>query len=121
MAYHRDQVAVPARLRPQHAESVLGIMEGDALDQPGQDLSVRGLWLPGSAGLHDVPGAGAVGISFTGRARSSAPARPRNLYGTTQENSDPRPSWRAIQPSCRPRPVIRRIPVRQGPCHGCQP
>ena len=71
--------------------------------------------LPGSAGLHDVPSAGAVSSSFTGRPRSLAAARTRNMYGTTQQNSDPPPSCRAIQPSCRPRPFIRCIPVRQGP------
>ena len=31
-------------------------------------------------------------------------------------HTDPPPLCRAIEPSCRPRPVIRRIPVRQGPC-----
>ena len=116
VADHRHQVAMPPRLRPEHAESVLGIVEGDALDQPGQDLPVRGLWMLAGAGFHDVPGAGAVSSSFTGRAPSPAPARFRNLYGRTQGNSDPPPSWRAIQPSCRPRHVIRRIPVRQDPC-----
>ena len=67
VADHRHQVAMPPRLRPEHAESVLGIVEGDALDQPGQDLPVRGLWMLAGAGFHDVPGAGAVSSSFTGR------------------------------------------------------
>ena len=40
----------------------------------------------------------------------------RPTPGTTQANADPPASCRAIQPSCRPRSVIRRIPVRQGTC-----
>ncbi len=36
-----DEIAVPARLDAEHAEAVLGIVEGDALDRPGQDLPVR--------------------------------------------------------------------------------
>jgi hypothetical protein len=36
--HHRDQIALPAGLDPQHAEAVLGIVVGDALDQPGQRL-----------------------------------------------------------------------------------
>ena len=65
MADDRDQVAMPPRLGPQDAESVLEIVEGDALDQTGQDLPVRGLWMLAGAGFHDVPSAGAVSSSFT--------------------------------------------------------
>ncbi len=43
------------RLDPQDAEAVLRIVEGDALDRPGQDLPVRRSPLPAGAGLHDVP------------------------------------------------------------------
>ena len=39
-----DQVALAARLDPQHAEAVLGVVEGDPLDQPGQGL---GRWARG--------------------------------------------------------------------------
>ena len=60
---------------PEHAEAVLGVVEGDALDQPGQDLAVRDLRLPDGAGFHDILAAGAVGIYFAGRTRSPAPAR----------------------------------------------
>jgi hypothetical protein len=42
VAYHRHEVAVPARLRPQHAEAVLRIVKGDALDEarPGLPRSM---------------------------------------------------------------------------------
>jgi hypothetical protein len=30
------QIAMPARLRPEHAEAVLGVVEGDALDEAGE-------------------------------------------------------------------------------------
>src|SRR5215469_6061134 len=35
---HGDQVALTAGFDPQHAEAVLVVVEGDALDQAGQDL-----------------------------------------------------------------------------------
>ena len=41
VAHHGDQIAVPARLGPQDAEAAVGAVEGDALDQAGQDLPVR--------------------------------------------------------------------------------
>ena len=75
MADHGHQVTMPPRLRPQDAEAVLQVVEGDALDQTGQDLPVRGLWMLAGAGFHDVPSAGAVSSSFTKancRARSAA-------------------------------------------------
>jgi hypothetical protein len=40
VADDRDEVAVTARLHPDHAESVLGVLVGDALNQPGKDLPV---------------------------------------------------------------------------------
>ena len=36
-----DQVALAAGFDAQHAEPVLFVMEGDALDEPGQDLGWR--------------------------------------------------------------------------------
>ena len=41
VAHDRDQVAMAPRLDPQNAEPVVRVVEGDALDQPGQDLPVR--------------------------------------------------------------------------------
>ena len=79
MADHGHQVAMPPRLRPQDAEAVLQVVEGDALDQTGQDLPVRGLWMLAGAGFHDVPSAGAVSNSFTRsncRARAAAALSP---------------------------------------------
>ena len=36
MANDRDQVAMAARLDPQNAEAVLGVVVGDTLDEAGQ-------------------------------------------------------------------------------------
>jgi hypothetical protein len=38
MPHHRHHVAVTARLGAQHAEAVLGVVVGDALDQARQDF-----------------------------------------------------------------------------------
>ena len=74
VADNRDQVAMPPRPGPQHAEAVLGIVEGDALDQPGQDLPVRGLLTPAGGSFHDVPSAGAVSSSLTSSKRRALAA-----------------------------------------------
>ena len=42
VAHDGHEVAVPARLDPQHAEAVLRVVKGDALDEAGQHLLVRG-------------------------------------------------------------------------------
>src|SRR5262249_22226548 len=42
-----DQVALATGFDAQHAEPVLFVMEGDALDEPGQDLG----WRAGGSGL----------------------------------------------------------------------
>ena len=60
MAYHSDQVAMAPRLDPQNAEPVVWIVEGDALDQPSQDLAVGRSRAPLVARLHDVLRAGAL-------------------------------------------------------------
>ena len=36
MADDGHQIAMAARFRPDHAEAVLGIVEGDALDEAGE-------------------------------------------------------------------------------------
>ena len=74
VADHSDQVAMSPRSGSQHAEAVLRIMEGDALDQPRQDLPVRDLLQPAGAGLHDVPSAGAVSSSLTNSKRRASAA-----------------------------------------------
>ena len=38
MAHHGDQLPVAARLHPQHAKAVAGIVKRDALDRSGQHL-----------------------------------------------------------------------------------
>jgi hypothetical protein len=40
MADDGDQVPMPARLRSQNAEAVLGVVEGDPLDEAGEHLTV---------------------------------------------------------------------------------
>ena len=75
MAHDRDQVAMPPRLGPKDAEAVLRVVEGDALDEAGEDLAIREPGLPRGAPRHDVPSTGAVSSSFTNsncRARSAA-------------------------------------------------
>ena len=41
LADHRHQVALTARLRPENAEAVLFVVEGDPLDEAGQDFLRR--------------------------------------------------------------------------------
>ena len=75
MAHDRDQVTMPPRLGAKDAEAALRVVEGDALDEAGEDLAIRGPGLPPGAARHDVPSAGAVSSSFTNsncRARSAA-------------------------------------------------
>jgi hypothetical protein len=45
MANDRDEIAVASCLHPDYAEAVLGVLVGDALNQPGKHLSVGWLWL----------------------------------------------------------------------------
>jgi hypothetical protein len=40
MSYNGDEVTVAPRLDPNDAKSVLGVLVGDALDQPRQNLSI---------------------------------------------------------------------------------
>ena len=56
VANNGDEIAVPPRLDPNDAKTVVGILVGDALNQPGQHLSLR--WL--RFRLHDVRRAGLV-------------------------------------------------------------
>jgi hypothetical protein len=44
MAYDRDEVVLAPRLDAQDAEAVLGIVEGDPLDQTTQRLGVGDSW-----------------------------------------------------------------------------
>ena len=56
MANDRDEIAVTTRLHPDDAKAVLGVLVGDALDQPGQHLPIGWLWLR----LHDAHRSGLV-------------------------------------------------------------
>jgi hypothetical protein len=40
MSHYSDEVAVAARLDPNDAKAVLGILVSDALDQPRQNFSI---------------------------------------------------------------------------------
>ena len=103
-------VAMAARPGSQHAEAVLGIMEGDALDRTGQDLPIRRSRLSAGAGLHDVPSAGAVGTSFTGPN-----CRPRTAAALPSAKS--RSSSSTTAPSCRRRPVGAKCAVISSGVH----
>ena len=41
VAHDGDQIAVAARLRPEHAEAVLGVVEGDPLDEACENFLGR--------------------------------------------------------------------------------
>ena len=41
MADHGHQITVPPRLRPKNAKAVLGVVEGDPLNQAGEHLLGR--------------------------------------------------------------------------------
>ncbi len=45
MADNGDQLAVAARLHPQHAEAVLGVVERHPLDEASEDLAIGCLTL----------------------------------------------------------------------------
>jgi hypothetical protein len=49
VANDRDEIAVTARLDPNDAKAIVGILVGDALNQPGQHFPIGWLWLR----LHD--------------------------------------------------------------------
>jgi hypothetical protein len=56
MANDCDEIAVTPRLHPDNAEAVLGVLVGDALNQPRERLPVGWLWLR----LHDAHRTGLV-------------------------------------------------------------
>ena len=73
MADHGNQVAMTARPGPQHAEAVLRIVKGDALDRPGQDLPVRRSRLPAGRRVSRRPERRrAVGSSLTNLKRRAS-------------------------------------------------
>ena len=49
-----DQLAVAARLDPEHAKAVFGVMESDALDEAGQNLAGRSFLLGLRRSIHEV-------------------------------------------------------------------
>ncbi len=51
MADNGHDITMPARLGPQNAKAILGIIVRDALDQPRQHLSIGWIGLH----LHDAP------------------------------------------------------------------
>ena len=42
MGDNSDEIALAPRFNPQHAKPVLGIVECDAINQPGQEIGRRG-------------------------------------------------------------------------------
>ena len=76
MADDGHQIAVAARLRPENAEAVLGVVEGDPLDEAGEHF--LGRWF--KIGLHTDRRI----IRFVSwRATSVEPPRRRNHDGRT--------------------------------------
>jgi hypothetical protein len=54
VADDRDQIALVARLHPQHAEAALVVVEGDPFDQPGEVLAFECCgWSAGARMFHD--------------------------------------------------------------------
>ena len=93
-ADHGDQVALPAHLDPQHAEAVLGVVEGDPFDQPGQGLALRRGGQPRTT-LDRARGALRLARSAPG-ARESAERR------------------RSVPPSCRAEMAARPVRHKRG-------
>ena len=121
VADHGDQVAMPPRPGSQHAEAVLGIVEGDALDQPGQYLPDRDLRLPAGAGLSRRTGGGSGQQTLF---RPGPTARLGKVPKPARDNTG----------ECRPAGFVphhpARIPTPAGhpphprstrSLHGCQP
>jgi hypothetical protein len=42
----RDQIALPLHLQAEHTKAILGVVEGDPLDEPGESVEF-GPWLLG--------------------------------------------------------------------------
>jgi hypothetical protein len=60
-----DQVAVAPRLDPENAKAVFGVVEGDPLDESGQNLPSRCFRLGHRRTSHEVPNSTAVSNSLT--------------------------------------------------------
>ena len=55
MADDGHQIAVAARLRPENAEAVLGVVEGDPLDEAGEHFLGRWLRTGPHADCQNIP------------------------------------------------------------------
>ena len=66
MADDGDEVAVTARLHPDDAEAVLGVLVGDPLNQPSEHLPIGWLWLR----PHDAHRTGLVAKALARRSRA---------------------------------------------------
>jgi hypothetical protein len=55
MADDGHQIAVTTRFRPEDAKPVLGIMEGDSLDEAGEDFLDRCLRIGSHVDCQNVP------------------------------------------------------------------
>jgi hypothetical protein len=69
VANDRDEIAVTTRLDPNNAEAIVGILVGDALNQPGQHFPIRWLRLR----LHDVYRSGVVAKTLEAGAEVRRP------------------------------------------------
>jgi hypothetical protein len=96
-----DKIAVAACLDPNDAKSVVGILAGDALNQPGEHLPIRWLRLR----VHDVHGSGLVANTLAPAPSSGAIWRPRPWDARDVAISAIRPDhrrWSVYVPGFRP-------------------
>jgi hypothetical protein len=93
MANDRDEIAVTTRLHPNDAEAVLGVLVGDALDQPSKHLPVGRMWLR----LHGRPShrsGRAAGRNLTARGASRRKLQPIILNFSAGNRGSGRPPSR---------------------------
>ena len=96
------------RLDPQDAGPAVRVVEGDALDQPGQNLPVRRPQLPFVGRLHDVPSAAAVDSSFTNSNR--------RLCSATAFGASSRPLSGGVRRRKTPWAAARRTTTASSEC-----
>ena len=82
MAHRSDEIAVATGLETEHAEAGLGVVEGDPLDEAGQDLAAR--CGASSAGLAS---GGAVAV-VSGRVRAGMPGGGLGEFNWSSQHLD---------------------------------
>jgi hypothetical protein len=78
-----DQIALAAGFDAQHAEPVLFVVKGDALDEPGEELGWRARpWRLGHHGMMQINIPGATGIKRRQEALATGKSRNQRCRGT---------------------------------------